>query len=650
MQVEAQVEKQNFHQFNFEIHKEKEMVAFRKWFPVLAVLSLTIGSALTANAQVLCNANAGVPPIVRAEGYTEQTGDIVLDCTGGNSAAGTFLTNIQIFLNTNITSRLTSGKSEALLMIGEPGSLTGPAPNATAGSGQNVFQGTKVIGRENALIWTGIPITPPGSNHLIIRITNVRANAAALGVSSSPIPSQIVAFIAANPPTSIAINNPSQTVGYVQQGMFFDVRACNGADSIGSNATFFQCNAQNSTLFGGTTTSTNTEQFAVRFREGFPSAFKPRFGTVNGGITASNSPNGLTVVSGSSTITVPYAVSRPGDVYNSESAFTNTTLFGTTVGIADSGTRVAARFNNIPAGTRLFVTLRNQAITGNSAAATLVGTDANGSGSSGTGVIGGTEVQRLTSLTCGTLVSDAAEVTVVNGSAVAVWEVFSADPSTSDTLVFGVAVAYASNTQNNLPGLGTSTVIGSLAPFYVNPTGGASGPAVMQDISFPIPRFIDNQTNVSDFSINTCQTNLLFPFVTNQAGFDTGLAISNTSRDPFSSASSRVQGGTCTLNFYGTNATGGTPANPTVTSTNVDAGAQFLYVVSSGGNLGTSSLANAGFQGYIIAQCRFQYAHGFAFVTDGPIGQARVAEGYLALILDAPVGSRTGASSESLNN
>ncbi len=49
-----------------------------------------------------------------------------------------------------------------------------------------------------------------------------------------------------------------------------------------------------------------------------------------------------------------------------------------------------------------------------------------------------------------------------------------------------------------------------------------------------IPRFQDSGTGVStQTSITICRTVLLYPFVTNQAGFDTGLAISNTSTDPF---------------------------------------------------------------------------------------------------------------------
>lgn len=59
-------------------------------------------------------------------------------------------------------------------------------------------------------------------------------------------------------------------------------------------------------------------------------------------------------------------------------------------------------------------------------------------------------------------------------------------------------------------------------------------------------------------------TNLLFPFVTNQAGFDSGVAISNTSADPFGTAGSS---GTCRLHYYG-NTTGGgaAPASQTTTS------------------------------------------------------------------------------------
>jgi hypothetical protein len=41
-----------------------------------------------------------------------------------------------------------------------------------------------------------------------------------------------------------------------------------------------------------------------------------------------------------------------------------------------------------------------------------------------------------------------------------------------------------------------------------------------------------------------------------------------------------------------------------------------------------------GFQGYMIAVCQFQYAHGFAFVSD--LGARNLAMGYLALVMNQP--------------
>ena len=127
------------------------MADFRKWllaFAAIAVL-LAVGTP-SANAQqsVLCVANAGVPPIVRAEGITELVGDVLLNCTGGTPTpvTGTIpLSNIPVFLNTTITSRIVgpaANASEALLIIDEPfpsnpnpSSVAPPVPSSYAGSG-----------------------------------------------------------------------------------------------------------------------------------------------------------------------------------------------------------------------------------------------------------------------------------------------------------------------------------------------------------------------------------------------------------------------------------------------------------------------------------------------------------------------------------
>ena len=130
--------------------------------------------------------------------------------------------------------------------------------------------------------------------------------------------------------------------------------------------------------------------------------------------------------------------------------------------------------------------------------------------------------------------------------------------------------------------------------------------------------------------VGTTTTSLLFPFVTNQAGFDSAIVISNTSLD---TVGTTPQSGTCRLNYFGTTTGGGAaPAPPT--SQTVPGGAQLTFTLSSGGNFGIA--ATPGFQGYIVATCNFQYAHGFAFISD--VGARTLATSYLALVI--PAGGR----------
>ena len=133
------------------------------------------------------------------------------------------------------------------------------------------------------------------------------------------------------------------------------------------------------------------------------------------------------------------------------------------------------------------------------------------------------------------------------------------------------------------------------------------------------------------FRLNSCTTTLLFPYVVSKGGFDTGLAIANTSQDPFANPGERLQSGRCTLHFFGRDGTGNKPPSQQ-TDRPLAPGETVTMVLSAGGGLGLTGVG--GFQGYVMAQCDFLYAHGFAFLTDGPIGSARVAEGYLALVLD----------------
>jgi len=670
------------------------MVAFRKLSPAFAVTALLLGSVSAygqgqVGSSMTCAANSGVPPVVRAEGLTELLGDLVLNCTGGNPAAP-FLANFQIFLNTNVTSRLAADGAtyDALLLVDEPGTAfrggpvngfcvspgtasntgnsvpgiaTGTAPSGTgcapfsSGSAAqtgtyNVFRGTRPnVSSETSLTWSGIPIIPPGSNIRTFRFTNIRGNASAIGATSSGLPNQIIAFISANPSTSVAIDNPQQTVGYVQSGVVFDTRNCNNSGARNTN-TFFQCSSVSPNQFTNSTSGTlpsntagtnnnNASIIGLRFREGFQTAFKVR------GVTGQEN-------------------SVPGQVFNSESGFVNTATG--TAGVADTGTRLMARFNNVPAGIRLFVSVTSvggalgtgQGLvttagpSSTNAGAVLVSADPNGAGFTNTSLpfassapvpVAGPVTLSCSQISGFTGVS-ALEVPTSSGSGQAVWEVTAADQSNLDTLFFLVGFAYSSNTGSTpaTPGLGQSTVTGTFAPMYTASNAGSATFAPQL-----VPRFTAGAAAPQNlFQLAACSTNLLFPFVTNQAGFDTGIAIANTSLDPLGTVPAS---GTCTMNYYGSLPNGQplTTTSETTTSA-IQAGQTLTMVLSTGGGFGLRG--NPNMQGYLIAQCNFLYAHGFAFITDGPIGQARVAEGYLALVLDQGAVTRGTTFGEALAN
>jgi hypothetical protein len=638
-------------------HKEKEMVDFRKWFPALAVVAVVLGSAASASAQVqtvqmACQSNASATPLVRAEGISELVGDVVLICQGGTpTVPGAVVpqVNIQVFLNTNITSRLVADPySEALILIDDPApaqqvacipasyatpaglppstttcpvaGVGGSGVNFKSGGVPNIYQARSA--GVSALQWLGVPIDPPGTTGTrTIRITNVRANASQLGTSSTLIPTQIQMFISVTPPQSLPLNNPQQTVAFVSPGMSFSLRnAANDATSSG--ITFLQCVSNNPDIAGDNSKPLNTAGISAvaRFGEGFASAFKRRnvspYGSTGGStpIPADTSPTpanqdtpgGLAPLSIGGqyfTETGFYAGAGGGSLNGKANGLAN-------AGLADTGTRLMLRFAGIPAGAQIFVGIYELGRTGAGAPPVLpsrvrlVATDASGAGA----------FTAVTATSGGTY----APVAISGGVGVAVYEVMSGDPLSQENIDVPIVLAFSSNTTTNTPGLGTGTVTGSFAPLSTVTT---------QSASAPVPRFIDVPSSKTAFTINACSTNLLFPFVTNQAGFDTGIAIANTSLDPFKTA---TQAGPCTINYYGNTTGGGAAPAPFTTTTAVAAGTELVFNISSGGG---GVPATPGFQGYIIAQCAFQYAHGFAFISD--IGGQKVAEGYLALVMDA---------------
>jgi hypothetical protein len=301
---------------------------------------------------------------------------------------------------------------------------------------------------------------------------------------------------------------------------------------------------------------------------------------------------------------------------------------GRIIGLADTGTEVAFTITGVPAGVSLFVP-----------------NSVNLFGPGGTptyGIDGVTQTYANLVTTGGSIFTGGSanpppatgvtQVTVSGTSATITYVVIVDDPSVIESLSVPLSVAYITSS-STVPASGTASVAINFAPLSSTTQSTAS-------TSAPIPRFCQPYTAVSVFTITPCTCNLLFPFVTNIAGFDTGVAVANTSEDPYGTV---TQTGTVSLWYYGTTGTSGPP--PMQTSTAIAPGSLLTFQLSSGGSNGIT--ATPGFQGYIIAQADFQFCHGYAFISD--LGAQKLAEGYLAIVLDesapiAAIGNAVGAT------
>jgi len=238
----------------------------------------------------------------------------------------------------------------------------------------------------------------------------------------------------------------------------------------------------------------------------------------------------------------------------------------------------------------------------------------------------------------------------VGATGLAVYEILYTDPYSTEYADVPVVVAYASNPAQNLPDpTATAQVTGGFAPFYTSAASTQPSPnATFQAPTLPVPRFVPG-TAFPFLNIQKCACNLLFPFVANVGGFDTGIAIANASLDPGSTFGflGVPQPGTVQFWYYGSMANGAAVPGPQ-TSSVVQPGQVLTYVLSSGSTQYGLNAAAAGFEGYIISQAQFQYCHGFAFVSAQGAGPTSpgVSEGYLGIVLDKPGLQRTTSVGE----
>ena len=175
--------------------------------------------------------------------------------------------------------------------------------------------------------------------------------------------------------------------------------------------------------------------------------------------------------------------------------------------------------------------------------------------------------------------------------------------STLDDERVELPVTFAWESEDDLPAIGRGRVTVSFHP--VSGVGGDT----FEVGGAPLPRFVKSAKTAAIIEVDACTTTLLFPYVLHQTGFDTGIAISNTSSES----------GSCAINYHGA---GGPDHHE---SRLIAGGGQWIFTLSS-------TVDTTGFQGYLVAVCDFRKAYGFALMLNGfGTGDSTLAQGYLAV-------------------
>jgi hypothetical protein len=281
---------------------------------------------------------------------------------------------------------------------------------------------------------------------------------------------------------------------------------------------------------------------------------------------------------------------------------------------ATSGTRLMLAFANVPNGVAVYVPLTVLSTTLNNlgvlpATQTTLGLVNNATGAPVAATAASTAAPTNAPAASGA-------VTITNNTGTAIYNT-TFDSTTPLTDVFAIPVTYVSAAGAVVPST-AATVTVSFAP-SISPTATAT--------DFPSFNNTIATTTVNGSTYASCSTTLLFPYVLNPTGWETGLAISNTSLDNLKvgggNSLGASQAGTCVLSFFGS-PTGNNPANFTTPS--VVAGTTWANTLTA--------TAGAGFAGgYAIANCSFQYAHGFAYIVNSFGTTSQMAMGYTAKVL-----------------
>jgi len=656
---------------------------------VLAVVLLLAG-ATTSFAQVIFSASAGNPQ-VRIGGSTEAVGDITLTSNGAVFPAGSGNAVITLTYSTTITNKtlgsappapaagvaplanvgtstvsfcgtasnatavapvvfgtvtcssliaVGNGQSGAAVVIGPPAtsvaglsvtvnhiSVTGPAAasqgvNITWAASGNTLTitfapTTAAIGLTFNNLGLPLAVPPVPASNASITIHGVRLNAAGLGIP--PALPTVSTFVNTTPSANIqlAAGSTSLTVGTLANALgtvtrlsgstntsdlFYSLAAnlvtntfgaavgacvgspaCNKAVTLNPKSSYTNCGFRDipqGAAAGGTVIITGDE------------ATIDRNGARNFGGNGGNNAIGIKIVEG-----YPGALASKTD----EATKSNTAE-------VDNGLRIRIDLSGLPAqvvtGSPIRVLAANAAA---SMAVAGLSMDLVGNTQCAVGA-------------CGVPQTALADVRSASGGAVTIEYEVTTNTGGSAGTASGIVIPIFLFQSTSPVDLTTVNISVRLGPIL-----GSS-----------IVRFSDQQTaSTATVAVTSCSTELFYPFVTNTAGFDTGIYVLNGGQ---ARGGSTGQSGTCAARFFDGSTTG-TTAVKTSTLPTLGPGQSFSFTASD------ATLGKPGFgNGYVQVTCNFEAGHGAAYVTFGfgtaAVGSAPPGTMYLALIDDSR-GSRS---------
>jgi len=559
----------------------------------MAFAGMSFGQVTCQNAaKQLVQPQANVGFLMRAESEAENVSQTTLVGCISNFTAGT---TVEVTMSLPVTSKAVAapfpgagngaGNSEATLLINDN---TANPQNANPISLANLATYVPYSGTAAGNLISFTNVTFPANYSLVL--VDIRVNASLAGALNAVVPVTESIIVGQN---GIAEYTAGATVGQVLRGLAPPTLVVQNA----TGGTLFLSNGSQSTSIAvcngdpiGITAPHN--EFQITVNEGFPGAFKLQ---TDPNLSATNQEQGA-------------FINAPNGV-----------------GVASSATQITLTFANVPATATIYVPT-TVSFAGNLTAATLTLLNSQVAATSPSGL----------TLIPGTNGPVAALPAAVGGIITAVYTVTATNALQQENFVIPVYL--------NLPATTAAAPLAAQGPITVLESFAPSGALPASGLANSVPIFATTtNTPINLQSIVLCNTTLLFPYVTNAAGYETGIAIANTTTDNlgFGGASSASPtNGTCTVNFYGGQTQPAAFTTPTMGA--YAAGPPLIQPVYAN-TLSTMSGAAPGFSGYAIAQCNFLDAHGFAFILDASgTGSASGPEGYVAIVI--PRGTTTAGS------